>query len=136
MLLRGGFKDFVDDHGVIHVRLVQIQLSGLGPNRCQVLDIAPGVFLKEICISCPAPRAAVINLGFTEGKHVSRTMRLDQLTDQGLGQFHHVRVIGVGLVQFQHRKFRVVSGAESFVTEVAIDFKDFFHAPYQQPLQK
>ena len=59
----------------------------------------------------------------------------DGLDDELLGQVHHGAVVAVGLIEFQHREFRVVPGVDAFV---AIDAAQFIHpldAADHQPLE-
>ena len=52
-----------------------------------------------------------------------------------LGQRHQLAVLAVGLVELEHREFRIVLRGDPLVTEIAIDLVDPLEAADDQPLQ-
>ena len=52
-----------------------------------------------------------------------------------LGQVHEIPVVGVRLVELQHRELGVVSRGQPLVAEVAVDLVDLLEAADHQPLQ-
>ena len=52
-----------------------------------------------------------------------------------LGQRHDVAVVGVRLIQLEHRELGVVPGRHALVAEVAVDLVDALEAADHQPLQ-
>ena len=57
------------------------------------------------------------------------------MPEQAFGQLTDVFVVGVGLVELEHRKFGIVLRRDALIPEVAVDFKDALQAPHHQPLQ-
>ena len=55
--------------------------------------------------------------------------------DQLLGHRHQLLVVGVGLVELQHRELGVVLRRDPLVPEVAVDLEDLLDAADRQPLQ-
>ena len=55
--------------------------------------------------------------------------------DQRLDDPHHVGVVGVGLVELQHRELRRVEAVDALVAEVLADLVDALIAADDQPLQ-
>jgi len=58
-----------------------------------------------------------------------------RLPDDRLGQLHHVRVVGVGLVGLEHRELRVVARVDALVAEHAADLEDPLEAADDQTLE-
>src|SRR5207248_1733006 len=61
--------------------------------------------------------------------------RLGGCRDEVFGEPHHVLVVGIGLVQLEHREFGVVLEAHAFVSEVAADLVDALDAADDAALQ-
>ena len=57
------------------------------------------------------------------------------LCHQPFGQIHQVFVSGVGLIEFEHREFRVVLAGNAFVSEVAVYLKYPVESTHDQPFQ-
>ena len=55
--------------------------------------------------------------------------------DQLLGERHHVGVVGVRLVQLEHRELGVVPGRDALVAEHPADLEDALEAADDEPLQ-
>ena len=55
--------------------------------------------------------------------------------DKLFGQFHHIIIIAVSFVKFQHGELWIMLGRDSFIPEVSINLVDFFKASHDQPLQ-
>ncbi len=49
-------------------------------------------------------------------------------TNQALREIHQPPVIGIGCIELHHREFGIVTRANTFIAEVAIDFKDALKA--------
>ncbi len=58
-----------------------------------------------------------------------------QVGDELLGEPHHVAVVGVGLVQLEHRELGVAAVTEALVAEHAGDLEHLLEAADGQPLQ-
>ena len=58
-----------------------------------------------------------------------------QVRDQLLGQLHHVAVVGVGLVQLEHRELGVVAGRQALVAEHPSELEHALEPADHQPLQ-
>ena len=50
-------------------------------------------------------------------------------------EIHQAAIIGVGLVELQHRELGIVMRGEALVAEVAIDLVDALQPAHHQPLQ-
>ena len=57
------------------------------------------------------------------------------MREQLLGQLHQVGVIGIRLVELQHRELGIVLGRDALVTEVAVDLVDAIEAADEQALE-
>ena len=57
------------------------------------------------------------------------------MTDHTFGEIHHALVVCVGLVEFHHREFRIVAGAQAFVTEVTVNLEHLLETTDHQTLQ-
>ncbi|CRM89846.1 hypothetical protein [Pseudomonas sp. 22 E 5] len=69
-------------------------------------------------------------------RHVGAAQhQLRQFAEQFFGEVHVVFVVGVGLVELQHGEFRVVTGRDTFVTEVAVDLEHLLEAANHQALE-
>src|SRR5690606_23389323 len=55
--------------------------------------------------------------------------------DHLLGAAHDVLIVGIGFVELELRKLRVVLEADALVAEVAADLVDAIVAAYDEPLQ-
>ena len=55
--------------------------------------------------------------------------------EQLFGQLHQVGVVGVGLIELEHRELGIVLGRDAFVAEVSVDLVDAIEAADEQPLQ-
>ena len=58
-----------------------------------------------------------------------------EMPDQILGQSHQVLVVGISLVEFQHRKFGIVPGGQSLVAKITVNLEHFLHTADDEPLQ-
>ena len=61
--------------------------------------------------------------------------RLRGAAHQRLGEIDHVHVVGVCLVELQHRELGVVLGGDALVAEVAIDLEHALEAADHEPLE-
>ena len=59
----------------------------------------------------------------------------DQGRDHLLGQVHQVLIGCIGLVEFEHREFRVVPYGDALVPEVPVDLEDPLEPSHDEPLQ-
>ena len=50
-------------------------------------------------------------------------------------QGHHIPVVGVGLVELQHRKLRIVLGGNPLVAEIPVDLVNAVEASHGEPFQ-
>ena len=76
-----------------------------------------GVLLDEVDEGGPGPRRREVDLAPLVGDD-RRTRDLGgEVGDELLGQLHHVAVVGIGLVQLEHRELGVVPGRQSLVAE-------------------
>ncbi len=58
-----------------------------------------------------------------------------EVGDQVLGEAHHVAVVGVGLVELQHRELGVPAGPDALVAEGAADLEDTLETTDHEALQ-
>src|ERR1035437_5650163 len=63
-------------------------------------------------------------------KHVARNF-----ADEFLDEAHQMRILQVGDIELQHRKFRIVPRGNAFVAEVAVEFENLYEARDRQPLE-
>ena len=54
---------------------------------------------------------------------------------QSLGEVHHVRVVGMGLIELEHRELGVVFGGDALVAKIAIYLEHLFEAAHHQALE-
>ena len=60
---------------------------------------------------------------------------VEQSTDEFFREGHEVLVAGVGLIELDHREFRVVARGQAFVPEVLVEFVYLGKPPHEQALQ-
>ena len=58
-----------------------------------------------------------------------------RMTNQFFDQVRHFLEIGVGPVNFQHGKFRIVLPRNAFIPEISVQFEDFGESANQKALQ-
>ena len=82
----------------------------------------------------PERRAEVVGLALV--LDASRAEHgVGETLEHALDQVHEIAVIGVRLVQLEHREFGVVPRRQALVAEVAIDLVDALEAADDQPLE-
>ena len=68
--------------------------------------------------------------------HLGRAGRVEgDLLQQLRREVHQAPVVGVGLVELEHREFGIVLRRDAFVAEVAVDFVDALEAADDQALE-
>ena len=69
------------------------------------------------------------------GEREPAGQRLAELGEERLGQLHQVAVVGVRLVELEHRELGVVLGRDALVAEDPADLVDAVEAAHDQPLE-
>ena len=92
------------------------------------------VFLDRIDHGQTLKRLGEVDLKISIMKYLGSGHFFCHITVQFLGQIHHAVVIGICLIKLHQRKFRIVSGIKSFVTEYTSDLIDTLHAADDQSL--
>ena len=100
-----------------------------------VVDIHPVDGRDRVGDFQPPPRRLQIDFALAVfhgggAEHFPRALR-HQIFDE----VHHRVIVGVGLIQFDHREFGIVRGVDAFVAEIAVDFVHPVQPADQQPLQ-
>ena len=72
---------------------------------------------------------------FAESDDIGTKHFLSHVRDQAGKQIGHIIVIGIGLIGFQTGKFRIMAFINTFVAEVAADFKHTVKTADDQTLQ-
>ena len=80
-------------------------------------------------------RAEVVGLALVLDACACRSTVSREALEHALDQVHEVAVVGVRLVQLQHRELGVVPRRQPFVAEVAVDLVDALEAADDEPLQ-
>ena len=95
----------------------------LGQPHCQI-NLHAGVLRYELDQRRPPPGRGEIDLATLIGEHRRAEQLLGSAGDEILEDRHHVGVVAVGLVELEHREFRVVAGRRPFVAEGPPDLED------------
>ena len=59
-----------------------------------------------------------------------------QLLEHPFGELHEFLIVGIGLIELKHGKFRVVLGTHSFITKISVDFINSFKPADNQTFQE
>ncbi len=88
----------------------------------RLLDVDPGLFKNCVAHRYPAPRRREVNLipaerDFAGAQHLLRHSEIELF-----GQAHHVVIVCISLVHFEHGKLGVVPGGHTLIAKVVADF--------------
>ena len=147
-----------DERGLHQARLgrlledLDLQLAGtvahagldaeLLAHAAQVLDVAQARTVDarvevddEVLDRDAAERLAeIVHLALV--RHLARAeQRVGEPLEQALDQVHQITVVGVRLVQLEHRELGVVARRQPLVTEVAVQLEHALEAAHHQALQ-
>ncbi len=145
LVLAEGIEEQVDDVALLVARLIG-NLVLVRDFLCllvgfDLVKIDAGLFLNGFDHGQSAERLAEVDGDAGAGLLIAIVQAgraaylLCDITEHGLGQFHHTVVIGVGLVELHQGEFRVMPLIESLVAEHAADLKHTLHAADDETLQ-
>ncbi len=121
---------------VLHLDAQLLAMAAHGLQIAQLAAFDLRVVLQHRVGHRPAAeRRAQINRLIVPGQRRGGEHRLGDIADQVLGQVHDLVVGGIGLVQLQHREFRIVPGRDALIAEVAVDLVDTLQATDHQALE-
>ena len=83
----------------------------------------------------PPPRRREVDGVFSPAEREAPAERLGELGEQRLRQLHEVGVVGVRLVELEHREFGIVLGRDPLVPEVAVDLVHALEPTDDEPLE-
>ena len=90
----------------------------------------------EVLILRFAPFTIEVNDCAVRALDLERTDHaLGDVLDQALRQLHHATEVRVGLIEFEHGKFGIMTTGQAFVTKYTTDFKDPVFAAYKHTLE-
>ena len=99
------------------------------------VDVDPGVLLHQVGEGGPAPGRGEVEVAPAVGEPQTARHQHRHLRHQLLGELHEVGVVGVGLVELEHRELGVVAGGDALVAEHPSDLEDLLEPAHHQPLE-
>src|SRR6266498_94067 len=129
----------------VFLRLADLRAEFLGASPAlrgrQFKPIRAGVFPDEVLVFGAAQGQGKVDrfqdlalgvavLDLERAEHGGR-----DVADQGLHQFHHLLVIAISLVSFEHGELGVVLARKTFVTEIAADLEHTVKTADEQALE-
>src|SRR5581483_3614291 len=98
-------------------------------------DVLPHGLAHELEHGDPAPGRLEVELAIPVREPQRAADGHGRLADEDLAELHHRDVVGVGLVDLEHRELGVVLAVDPLVSEVVADLVHALETADQQPLQ-
>ena len=99
------------------------------------VDGLPGGLAHELGHGGPTPRGGEVELAALVGDGGGAPQLRRKPRHQLLHQHRQVPVVGVGLVELEHRELRVVARRQALVAEHPGDLEHLLEPPHHEPLQ-
>src|SRR4029079_3127171 len=100
-----------------------------------VVELAAVLLAEELEVGAPRPgRREVVLLAAELDLRPAVDLPRARL-DDALGELHHAPVVGLRLVELEHRELGIVAGGQALVPEVARDLENALEAADDQALQ-